>query len=353
MAVTGELGTQLGAAIAPVGDLLGDASDDFMLGAPGQDGVVYFVPGGEALTGSLPIATAQAVALTGGASDAAGSFLASGFDLTDDMVADPVVFAAIPPGNQGRYYVLDGAALASGTLATEAVDSIDGSTSNDNATRALAHVGDVDGDMQADLMLASARVIALASGPVTNFPVDLASTSFVNGEGVWFDRLSGVLEPISLTGAGDFDGDGERDVAYCEGTEDCVIAFGPVSDLASGLTVTGLGGPAWISGGADLAGEFGSASDEASELLVAQRDASADADADQVFVLFGGSGQQAGSISVSGLGDQGFTLTAPANSDIQSLAPVGDVNGDGWQDFAIGDLGNEQVCVVFGGPYVR
>lgn len=354
--LTGEADSELGAAVAPIGDLVGDSVDDFLVGAPGGpigDGKVYVVPGSSAWQGSEAIGTTTPVVFSGGASDNAGRILAAGFDLNGDAAQDPVVVVKLPPGNDGRYYLLDGGELQSGALVDEGLDYVDGSSTNDNLTRAAAHVGDVDDDDENDLLLASAKVIALLRGPASNFPANLASGSFAGDEGVWLDRASDPDEPISLTAAGDFDGDGVRDLAYCEGTEDCLVVFGPVTDLSSGLVVTNLGGPAWISGGVDLAGPFGSASDGAAELVVAQRDASADSDADQIFVLFGGAGQKTGSLSATGLGDQGFTVTAAAGSDLAALAPVGDVNGDGWADFAVGDVGNEQVCVVFGGPYLR
>jgi hypothetical protein len=352
--LTGEAASELGAAVAPLGDVVGDAASDFMVSAPAGAGVVYVVSGSDAASASAAIDSLAVASLTGGNSDDAGRFLASGFDLTGDDVPDPVVVVSLAAqANVGSYYVLDGAELASGTLAAQAARAVNGSNTNDNASRAAAHVGDVDDDGEADLLLASARVIALLRGPSSGFPDDLLSTSFDNGEGVWLDRLTAGTDPISVTGAGDFDGDGQRDVAYCEGDLDCVVVFGPVSDLSAGLTITDLGGPAWISGGADLVSGFDEASDGAAELLVAQRDAAADPDADEVLVLFGGRGQQAGSLSATGLGDAGFRLAARQNSDLQALSPVGDVNGDGFQDFAVGDRGNDQVCVVFGGPYLR
>ncbi len=351
--LTGTAGSLLGSAVAPLGDVLGDSAGDFMVGAPSGDGTVYLVPGSTTYGGSYPIGTIQPLAMTGGASDAAGRYLASGFDVTGDDVADPlVVVTYAAQSNTGRFYTLDGAMLQSGSLSSEAAAAFSGSSATDNLSLAAAHVGDVDDDGSNDVLVATSKVIALVRGPSASFPADLTNANFTSDKGWKFSRLSGASDPVSVTGAGDFDGDGVSDVAYCEGTQDCLVVFGPLTGLDTGLGITGLGGAAWVSGGADLAGSFGSASDGSAELIVAQRDATANGDADQVYVLFGGGGTKTGSLDVTSLGDQGFTVTAPSGSDIKSVAPVGDVNGDGWQDFAIGDAGNEEVCVVFGGPYV-
>ncbi len=352
--LTGQAGSLLGSAVAPLGDVVGDTNGDFMVGAPSGDGTVYAVEGSDTYGGSYPIGTIQPIAFTGGASDAAGRYLASGFDVTGDSAGDPLIIVTYASqSNSGRFYTLDGAMLQAGTLATEAAAAFAGSAASDNLSLGAAHVGDVDDDGDNDLLVATSKVIALVRGPTSNFPTDLTNANFMAGNGWKFARASGASDPVSVTGAGDFDGDGVRDIAYCEGTLDCLVVFGPPTALDTGLSIADLAGPAWVSGGVDLAGPFGSTSDGAAELIVAQRDATANGDADKLFVLFGGGGTKTGSISATTLGDKGFTITAASGSDLKSIAPVGDVNGDDWQDFAVGDAGNEQVCIVFGGPYLR
>ena len=62
-----------------------------------------------------------------------------------------------------------------------------------------------------------------------------------------------------------------------------------------------------------------------------------------------------GAVDVTSLGTDGFSLGAPTTGSLAALSSIGDVNGDGFGDFAIGEPsaagGAGFVYVVFGGPF--
>ncbi len=77
-------------------------------------------------------------------------------------------------------------------------------------------------------------------------------------------------------------------------------------------------------------------------------------DAQRSYIVFGKrSGHNP--VDVSALGDAGFSFQAEGSDSVSSVATVGDVNGDGIADYAIGvskaNGGTGSVYVVFGEKY--
>jgi hypothetical protein len=338
-AIDGVAGSELGYAVSPAGDLDGDGLDDFLVGAPETapaDGKVHVIHGVGKPPAQEAIGDAGALSFEGELSDNIGQLVAGGYDLDGDGVPDPVIVGDRPVAYRGRYYVADGAAVSSTTL-DDQVPHIVGAADNDYLYQGAASVGDVDGDGNNDLLLASASVIALVRGPVSEFPADLGA-SFTNEHGSVVARSAAA--PVSVARAGDIDGDGENDVVFCDGVQTCKIVFGPVEDLIAGLSIEGFGGTALYTAAADLTG------DDASEALFS--------DGTNVYAVFGDSVEKDGSFDVADLpGAEGFVVTG-ADAPIASLAPVGDLNGDGHQDLAFGIPTapgvDARVCVLYGTP---
>jgi len=289
------------------------------------------------------VAEAEAFSFAGEPFDGAGSVLSGGFDLNGDGTPDPVAavkFASSDPvqNNRGLYYAIDGTNETTGPLSGAALSSVYGTVAADALKQAVASVGDVTSDGENDLLLVSDNVLAVVKGPADAFPADLG-VSFTEGDdGYKLARSAG--SNASIAGAGDVDGDGENDIVFCNGVQTCKIVFGPVEDLIAGLSVEGFGGTALYTAAADLTG------DGASEALFS--------DGTSVYVLFGSGLEKDGSFDITDLpsGD-GFVVTG-ADAPIGSLAPVGDLNGDTYQELAFGiptaPGTDARVCVMYGTP---
>jgi hypothetical protein len=344
--IDGAAGSNLGAAVSGAGDLDGDGLPDFLAGAPGtgpqSSGAVYSFFSVAKPPAQAGVADAAAFSLKGEPFDAAGNVLGGGFDLDDDGTPDPVVAVrfASPDAFQnlrGLYYAIDGATRSSGPLSGAAVGSIHGTVVNDSFTLAASSVGDVTGDGDNDLLLVSDNVLAVVKGPASDFPMDLGA-SFVEGDhGVKLARTPG--DKTSVAEAGDVDGDGVNDVLFCNGLSTCKLVFGPVEDLGVGLSFAGFSGSTLLTALADLTG------DGASEALFT--------DGSNVYVVFGKAFEKSGTFDVTKLPNgNGFVVIG--ETPIAGLAPVGDVNGDGYQDLAFGvptaPGTNAQVCVLYGTP---
>jgi hypothetical protein len=338
-AIDGVANSELGDAVSGAGDLDGDTLDDFLVGAPGTanaDGAVHVIHGVGKPAAQQSIGDADAVDFAGGNNDNVGQLVAGGYDLDGDDVPDPVIVADVPVAYRGRYYVADGSTMITTTL-NDQVPHIVGAADDDYEHQGAASIGDVDDDGNNDLLLASASVIAVVRGPVSAFPDDLG-LSFTADDGWVLDRSAAA--PVSVAGAGDIDGDGVNDVLFCDGVQSCKIVFGPVEDLIAGLSIEGFSGTTLLTASADLTGEG------TSEALFS--------DGENVYVVFGGGLEKDGSFDITDLpnGD-GFVVTG-AGAPIASLAPVGDLNGDGHQDLAFGiptaPGTDARVCVMYGTP---
>lgn len=326
---------QTGFAVAAAGDWNADGRPDLAIGAPNADfaatdaGRVFVLFGRVSPSPAIDLAVPQAgLTVIDGADDSntvpvinlfgdsAGFALAGGADLTGDGIDDLIVNApaADAPArpNAGMTYVLPGSASPEPLIALASPPSgvrrIEGASTGDQAFvivsgtfnpffgGAVALPGDLDGDGQSDLAVASqfADVAGDSSGLVhvvrggLGLPSVLPlSTPRPEDISIWGEAAQDLLGR-GITGAGDFNGDGAPDLA--------------------------IGAP--------------------------QANALGRPDAGSVTVLFG-SPRWPPVFPLPDFGEFGLRLAGGSSGDLAGLAVagIGDWNGDGSDDLAVSSPG--------------
>ena len=282
-------------------DVSGDGLDDVVLGDSSADSA-YVIYGSKSHT-AVDVASLGTAGfkLSGGAGDGTGVSVAMSPDMNGDGKAE-VVVGAFNTGNNGRAgsgsaYVVFGR-TGSSEITLPVIGSagfrIDGAVANHGAGSVVAGGGDVTGDGIPDVLVgapgasfsfatAGAVYVVPGKATTTNFDLNACSACFrIDGQ-----RASDQL-PRSLAITGDMNGDGIGEAAV--GTD---FADNPTAG-------DGSAGSAWV--------------------------------------VFGKSSNTA--VALATLGAGGFRIDGQKASDqaARSLASVGDVNGDGKPDLAVGAL---------------
>jgi hypothetical protein len=333
-----------GRPLSPAGDINGDGFPDMVIGAPAADpgglsgaGVAYVVFGGASVgsAGSIDLAGltgADGFVIPGVSTfgDTGRSVSAAG-DINGDGHDDLLVGASNSSLGgvlaAGRTYVVFGGpgVGASGEFDLSSIDgtngfAIDGIDSFDNSAFACAGVGDFNGDGWDDLVIGA---------PLAEVGVySQAGESYIvfGGPGV---GASGDIDLADLDGSNGFRLDGE------------------ISSDRSGLAVA-------------RAGDVND--DGLADVLIAARNATANGSfvAGNTYVVFGSpTTGSSGSVALGSLdGTTGFVCNGIDTSDLSgySIAPAGDINGDGVDDIVIGAIGGDsngnlysgEAYVVFG-----
>jgi hypothetical protein len=348
--ISGRAGDRFGISVAGVGDVNGDERADVLIGAPGaelEDGAAFLIYGrsrasfGTAAELDALLADGGGRELAGAPGDNAGSLVAGGADLTGDDTPDLVVAAQ---QGRARFYVVDGSLSDDIELETSADELFLGAGQADRAL-ALATPGNVSGDSAQDLFVGTEKVLALLRGPADEFPDNLG-TAYQDSDGVLLPRTSAGM--VAVTGAGDFDGDGASELAYCDEAlaDPCQIVPNDPDSLTAGTLITALAsGPAFVAGGGDTSG------DVFDDLVFAEPE--------RAYVVYGRSAPGA-TLALDALGARGFGI-----SGAESLAAVAfggeldraarDDSRNHYGDWLIADPGAAngagRVYVVFGEPY--
>jgi FG-GAP repeat protein len=334
-------GDRFGWAVAGAGDVDGDGVPDVIVGAPlsttpptvGGYAQVFSGAGGGLL---LTLAASAA-------GEGFGRSVAGPGDLNGDGSADVVVGApAASPGglaSAGRATVFSGASGLS-------LQVFPGSAANDQLGSSLAGVGDVDGDLVADVLVGApqdgvfptpgfgyARLFSGSTGAVL---LTIAGQSNNDYLGRSVDRLgdvSGDGVPDLLVGAPEFGipgptGSGYARVLSPSSATPLLSVTGTIGAGAFGTSVAGVGD---VNG--DLVPDFAVGAPEVVGFLPGQ-----------VRVFSGANGAALLAFNGSSPSDQfGF-----------SLAGVGDSNVDGVPDLLVGDptplAGAGRAKVVSGAP---
>jgi hypothetical protein len=345
----------LGYSVAGVGDWNGDGVPDVAAGAYGNDaggtdaGAAYILDG--ATAGTEGVASAALLTLVGeDAGDYAGWVVAGGGDATGDGQDDLLVGGpwADDGGNLSGVVWLVSRGTSGTVDLSAATTTFIGESASDQAGTSVAMLGDVDGDGWDDVGLgaigdaaggAGAGAAYVLYGPFSG-DVDLGSADLtLVGEN------AGDQAGYAVAGGGDDNGDGYADVLVGAPYHDYGAAdAGAAYVIRGGTHAAGtldLG-----AADAKVAGEGGD--DGAGWALANAGDMDGDGDDDVLIgaVLEDTGGTSAGAAylmygplaSFTSLTAADAKLTGERDSDYagNSLASVGDTNGDGKGDVLVG-----------------
>jgi hypothetical protein len=352
----------IGRFIASAGTFDSDQIPDILIGSPtaesatgaANDGALFVTFGGDFEPSlSLPAMPAsRGISISGAdfSGQRLGSPVAGGGDFNGDQKADLLTGWFETGTTTKSACVIMENPIASQLIADVTRASI--SETTHQLPLSLAFAGDVNGDGKDDVLASSRQSIALLPGEGTGaLPPTLAGVSTDGSVGGYrLTRAAIQATPAPVAAAGDVNGDDKLDLAYCDtvgGEATCVLVFGhlePGRELSPGdWQVSGFAPMPplpYLASGSDVN------LDGFSDVLVA--------DAGAAYVVFGRDSGHGG-VDVSSLGTDGFAIAAAIGGSISAVASIGDVNGDGYADFAVGDASaaanSGRVYVVFGGPY--
>ncbi len=404
----GTAGDRLGISLAAAGDVDGDGYDDLLIGATGLDGAApdtggaYLLFGGSRLgAGDIEtVAEDRFLRIDGlAAGDETGIAVAGGGDVDGDGFDDVLIGARLAETDYARYsagvsYLLFGGPDG----VTDDLDRLDGSDGVritgvdrfDQSGRAVAILGDVNGDGYDDLAVgapdadpdgrSNAGEVYVIYGDDDGFPADLDPATMGNAGFVVEGADPFDFAGFAVAGAGDVNGDGFDDLligAYARDTEGgaaagaAYLVFGSADGHPDGLDLGDLDGSdgfamfglsAMSGTGRALAGAGDVNGDGFDDFVVGARYADPEGvgGAGEVYLIYGRPDPFAAVLDLSSLdGADGSLLVGTAGEAYAgfSFGGPGDIDGDGFDDLVIGAPappsgdGAGRAFAVFGGPH--
>lgn len=312
-----------GSVIAPAGDFNGDGYGDVLVSAPDSDtGAVFILYGSSSgLTEAVPLP--MPVQLQGRSPRAFGWSVAGVGDVDGDGYDDVVVGA---PALYDSDPTQPRAWLYRGGLTETAPVPVGAEMPLPNGTM-VGRAGDLNGDGYADIIVGLARV-----AEVGGFLEVYGSDEAAGGLTQLFNETVEAGQ-LSLGGPGDIDGDGLPDVAFWR--DDTGAAYIRGASRPNSLTAQPLLGVGPVPRALTVVGDVDG--DGWADLASFDDDASGKVD-----VRLRGKGGPVSRLADCGLG-----------TDQRLLAAGGDLDGDGFQDFVSSRVGEQTLCVHYGGDELR
>jgi len=377
-----------GISVSTAGDINGDGTDDFIIGASGADpnalhaGSSYVVFGS-----STGFSTSMSVSTLDGSNgfridgvalyDSSGFSVSAAGDTNGDGINDLIIGADGSDSNgqnSGSSYVVFGRSTGFGSsLQLSALDGsngfrVDGAAAYDRSGHSVSNAGDINGDGIADLIIGAyfADPNGLNSGSSyvvfgrsTGFSASMSLSALDGSNGFRLDGVAaGDYAGRSVSNAGDINGDGIGDLVIGALFADpnglnsgsSYVIFGRSTGFSASMSLSALDG---VSGfrldGAtayDFSGRSVSAAgdingDGIGDLVIGAygADPNGNASSGSSYVVFGHSTGFAASLQLSALdGGNGFRLDGVSVGETSgfSVSGAGDINGDGFDDLIIG-----------------
>ena len=396
-----------GASVSGAGDVNGDGFDDVIIGASSAENIFagesYVVFGGnEGFSQSLDLTSLDGTngfVINGiDSNDSSGFSVGGAGDVNGDGFDDLIIGAlgASRNGNvaAGESYVVFGSGVFSPSLDLSDLNGtngfqINGIDGGDLSGTSVSGAGDVNNDGFDDLIIgarsaapngntgAGETYVIFGSNDIFSEPLSLSTLNGANGF-VINGIESGDNSGVSVSGAGDVNGDGFDDVIIGAQNADpngdrrfgqSHVVFGSESGFSAFLDLSELNGTnGFVINGVDArdssgfsvsgAGDFNG--DGIDDLIIGAIDANANGypGSGESYIVFGSTDNFSPSLDLSSLdGTNGFVINGVGFGGFQgrsgwSVSTAGDVNGDGLDDVVIGapyvNEGAGESYVVFG-----